>query len=63
MSSSVLELKAKIYDELVKKTVAERNIAILEQQLQQVPQEPVQVSPAIPEEPAVSLVPPPHNNT
>lgn len=34
MSGRVHELKAQIYDEILKKTVAKRNIAILEQQLQ-----------------------------
>lgn len=54
------ELKAQIYDEILKKTVAERNIAILEQQLhQEIPKDP-QPALALAEKP---VEPVPHNNT
>ncbi len=59
MSSSVSELKAQIYDEIVKHQHAQKNIAILEQQLQQVIQSESQPVPVAAEKPEVEA----HNNT
>ena len=63
MSNNVNDIKAQIYDEVVKHKVAERNIAILEQQLQdelKKDAQPAQPGLALAEKPEESI---PHNNS
>ncbi len=59
--SKANDLKAQIYDEILKHKVAERNIAILEQQLQEELKKDPQVALQLAEKPTDDSLP--HNNT
>ena len=53
--SKINEIKAQIYDEVVKRTIADKNIAILEQQLQQEMASGALSLPPVAEKPAESV--------